>query len=368
MNADKTPAPIGRIGCDPPKVAVDMMLQTFAKRFSDVDFITYNGDMIAHGVSEKTNNQDHPHYDELMAVHIEVQQMLTKYFPNKPILITFGNNDCPHHNSAPFQFEKQQFYNDMWKIWFQNHPGNAKFATANVQKTFMYGGYFRVDVTSSLSVLSLNTLEYNVDQYPSEVGPEHDALLQWLEAQLSEQSSRKFIILSHIYAGSRTKHSTVQEGNELWNDDDTDKYFKIIHAHSDRIAIEIGGHDHWAGVRTYENKCGETYRNILIPAGIAPNQGNMPGVQSLEIGADGVPRHLQLISMDITSAYGKTSVPSIDQVPFYQLNFDNFGFTDLSAAALDKELKDFETKPWAEQEAFLVDKIGYDASHSDLKA
>ena len=232
----------------------------------------------------------------------------------------------------------------------------------------MYGGYYRADVTSDLSILSLNTLEYNVDQYQSEIGPEHDDALNWLEAQLSESSNRKFIILSHIYAGSRTKHSEKQEGNELWNYDDTDWYFKIIHAHGSRIAIEIGGHDHWAGVRTYINKYSETYRNILIPAGISPNQGNMPGIQTFEIGADGVPRHLQLISMDITSAYGKQSAPPIDQVPFYQLNFDNFGFTDLSAAGLAKELTDFEKKPWSDQEAFLVDKIGYDASSSNLKA
>jgi len=83
--------------------------------------------------------------------------------PNKPIIITLGNNDGPHHDCGPFQFEKEQFYTDLWKMWFEDHPGNRKFATAENKKHFMDGGYFRFDINDKLSVLSINTMESNID-------------------------------------------------------------------------------------------------------------------------------------------------------------------------------------------------------------
>jgi len=36
----------------------------------------------------------------------------------------------------------------------------------------MDGGYFRVNMSDKLSVLSFNTLEYNVDQVAKNIGPE----------------------------------------------------------------------------------------------------------------------------------------------------------------------------------------------------
>ena len=43
---------LGRLGCDAPKPLVDMMLQLFAIENSDADFITLNGDLVAHGVAQ----------------------------------------------------------------------------------------------------------------------------------------------------------------------------------------------------------------------------------------------------------------------------------------------------------------------------
>lgn len=41
----------------------------------------------------------------------------------------------------------------------------------------------------------------------------------------------------------------------------------------DKMAIEIGGHDHWADLRVYNSKKYGPYRNIYVPAGIGNNQG-----------------------------------------------------------------------------------------------
>jgi hypothetical protein len=53
-----------------------------------------------------------------------VQGLFTKYFPNTPVILSFGNNDCKHHDNAPFKAEKAEYYDFIFNLWFNNHPGN----------------------------------------------------------------------------------------------------------------------------------------------------------------------------------------------------------------------------------------------------
>ena len=75
---------------------------------------------------------------------------------------------------------------------------------AEVKKTFEIGGFYRVDVTDRLSILTLNTLFYNkknsvTDQMAGELQ------LDWLAHQLNEVSSppRKFLLQMHIPNSAR---------------------------------------------------------------------------------------------------------------------------------------------------------------------
>jgi len=52
----------------------------------------------------------------------------------------------------------------------------------------------------------MNTMEYNTDQDDEEVGPELPAQFEWLKSNLNDTSDRKFLLMSHIYAGARVKH------------------------------------------------------------------------------------------------------------------------------------------------------------------
>jgi hypothetical protein len=59
----------------------------------------------------------------------------------------------------------------MFTLWFENHIPNQKYA-AEVKETFLNGGYYKIDVSSNLTLVAFNTLEYNRKQYGPEIGPE----------------------------------------------------------------------------------------------------------------------------------------------------------------------------------------------------
>jgi len=169
-----------------------------------------NGDAVGHKIALDPTVEDPVRYELLKKTHAVVQSLFTKYFPETPVFITFGNNDCKHHNSAPFKEEKAEFYQFMYNLWFVNHTPNRKYA-ALVKDTFFNGGYYSIDMSDKLTLVSLNTLEYNVDQYASEIGPEAAEQMNWLESILKQD--KKVVIMTHIYAGARLSHDTTATAN-----------------------------------------------------------------------------------------------------------------------------------------------------------
>ena len=72
---------------------------------------------------------------------------------------------------------------------------------ASAQQTFLYGGYYRQDLSATLSVLSINTIIYSPNHKPS-IDPLKDPdplkQFQWLREQLDDihSSSRKYVTRS----------------------------------------------------------------------------------------------------------------------------------------------------------------------------
>lgn len=69
----------------------------------------------------------------------------------------------------------------------------------------MDGGYYRVDIDGSISVLTLDNQYMDEKNDQSVVQNEAEEQLDWLEAQLESgpYAGRKFIISGHTYAGTR---------------------------------------------------------------------------------------------------------------------------------------------------------------------
>lgn len=143
----------------------------------------------------------------------------------------------------------------------------------------MEGGYYRVDLTDELSVLALNTLYFDSERDPKAIDtrPRGKEQLQWLREQLTEDSTRRFILISHVYGGSRYNSWS------LWNDEPRDAYFKLLAKHRDRVVIELGGHDHFASLRSHMDDLGMPYHNMFVAPSLTPWYSNNPGVSSFSI-------------------------------------------------------------------------------------
>ena len=87
--------------------------------------------------------------------------MFRTYLPNTPVFYSLGNNDGKYHYQTPRE-DDIKFFQFLYDLWFVQHPGNAMFASPALKRTFEKGGYYRVDITDTLSLLSLNTLPWNI--------------------------------------------------------------------------------------------------------------------------------------------------------------------------------------------------------------
>jgi len=119
------------------------------------------------------------HYPETLKVLSEVSAMFTKYFPNTLILPALGNNDTKWHYQ-PALTEHDQYYSFLFNEFFMKHPANRSLKSiSDIKETVEKGGYYRIDLTDDLTVLSLNTLFYN-DQ-AAFMMPAGIEQMEWLE-------------------------------------------------------------------------------------------------------------------------------------------------------------------------------------------
>ncbi len=122
------------------------------------------GDFIVHHLS--------PHHDKAVEsgtwekvkdIIDQSTALVEKHFPDKMVLFSIGNNDG-WHSQAPDEGQKATLYGYLHDLWFANYPGNHEIADS-VKDTFMSAGYYRADLSPSISVLNLNYeyMEYEDD-------------------------------------------------------------------------------------------------------------------------------------------------------------------------------------------------------------
>ena len=112
-------APMGRYGCDPPKVTFESMLKLLKKDLGNVDVLLIPGDVVAHGVPIDPASPLKGDYALLKEIIAEGAQSVFSVFPNTFVIPALGNNDYKYHYQAPYSDEKEEYLSFYYKQWFE---------------------------------------------------------------------------------------------------------------------------------------------------------------------------------------------------------------------------------------------------------
>lgn len=119
-----------------------------------------NGDFVAHGISSSDPSVSNWNLMKTI-IQTSIDRIKSK-FPNVPILPSIGNNDVLFHYQAPSLTEKTNYYADLYQIWFSGVETNADYPDlSDILTSFSDGGYYRYDISDSISYIALNSIYFN---------------------------------------------------------------------------------------------------------------------------------------------------------------------------------------------------------------
>ncbi|KAJ3024863.1 Endopolyphosphatase, partial [Rhizophlyctis rosea] len=232
--AENTSGKFGALGsdCDSPVVLVDAAFDFIKKELSDeIDFVIYTGDTARHD-----RDDDRPRTEEMvLADHAAIVERLKSSFDLSKVRIfpTIGNNDVFTHDQMPRG--RQPLTRNLTLLW---EPLNLSVST---DKDFQTGGYYARPLSSSLTLISLNTMHlYKNNALAAECSHKKSAgaeMLRWLEKILkqSKKDGGKVYIIGHVPphndGGSSAYHSSCYEA-----------YLKLLGKHYGVIAGHFFGH------------------------------------------------------------------------------------------------------------------------------
>lgn len=333
--------------CDPPIQLLETMLKklkSVEKEGGKIDAIIVPGDLVAHGVPIDPATAGSGNYELLKKTLAAVADTLNKYFPDSLVIPSMGNNDGKYHYRGIDLADKSDYYTFFFNHWFSAHPLNSKLPELpQVEKTFLSAGYYRVDLTSNLSILAVNTLYLNKKNDFTNQSTEAQDQIDWLRANLAtgKSTGRKFLLTYHIYPGAKYDG----KAKDLFLDTYNEAFFELLATYRDSIVLEVTAHDHYSDVRYHTSADTTTptfyYHNMFVSPGVTPINGQNPGVAMFEVDEKTLsPQNLQLYFIELSRTYGWQSVPEdVSLIPFRQVSLSKeYGLYSLNAGAI----KDFK--------------------------
>lgn len=142
------------------KEILNDMHEQYDSNSKSIDAIILSGDFVMHGVASRDPAVSN--WDIMKQTISEVTTQTQTKFPEALILPCIGNNDVINHYQAPDLTQKDQFYSDLYQIWFENTINSGYPNLATIESTFKTGGYYRFDLSSHLSFIALNTIYFSI--------------------------------------------------------------------------------------------------------------------------------------------------------------------------------------------------------------
>ena len=109
------------------------------------------------------------------------------HFPSTIILPVFGNNDFKYNYQVPKFTEKKEYYKFLFNTFFETHDENYQLPDLDeIRKTFLNGGYYKIDFEGNLRVIVLNTLYYLTTNQENRDPKAAAAQIKWFEQKMKE--------------------------------------------------------------------------------------------------------------------------------------------------------------------------------------
>ncbi|KAI8344283.1 Metallo-dependent phosphatase-like protein [Chlamydoabsidia padenii] len=221
--------------CDASPHMVYHSIDWIAQEWKDkIDFIVWTGDNARHDTEPDEIRRSGK---EILGYNIKItralQQAFRRSFDNSsiPLVPCLGNNDVHPHNKLTGPIDKHDntqlvVYSDIW----------SDLIPTDQVSTFHRGGYYRVDVSRGIRVLSLNTLYFfesnDAVGQCGEEGPGKDHMV-WIQQQLEQARSDgvKVYMMGHVPPTTKT-----------FKRDCLDGYIHLALEYQDVIQAHLYGH------------------------------------------------------------------------------------------------------------------------------
>jgi sphingomyelin phosphodiesterase len=254
------PAKAGQFGdyeCDAPLVLMQEAFQ-FASTLNP-DFVLWTGDDPAH--------DDFSQSRESNLFRIEVlSDLFDKYFPNKLVYPSLGNHDTFPVDQLDVPPRNQWLLSTVASYW-------NKWLDPQAIKTLTYGGYYQMQVSPSLRIISINTLYYDMFNfwllfYPN--GTDFADQWKWLQNSLADAQSKgqNVWIIGHIYPGNYQGTPGFSHG-----------YAQLMKQYQDTITGHFYGHSHQDEFRVAVDKSGNAIGFLYVAPSITPFTEQNPSMR-----------------------------------------------------------------------------------------
>jgi len=264
----------GQFACDSPTALLRSLLMAAKAAVPDPSFIVVTGDFIRHAASAMPSSNT----TSLQSI-AELTRWIVETFDSGsgipiPLIPTLGNNDVvPDYSvqvpgaSAPGDY----FLTRLADAWQAVLPAAAR-------ETFRFGGFYSVEISPGLTVLSVNTVVYSPHHEPDTEGlTDPYGQFQWLDTQLSavEASGGAVYIVGHI----PPVVDTFSTHPLLWLPQYINRYIDIIDRHADVVKTHLFGHIHGDEFRTWPSEGGHP---VFISGSVSPIYGCNPSFRIWE--------------------------------------------------------------------------------------
>ncbi|XP_018022307.1 sphingomyelin phosphodiesterase [Hyalella azteca] len=221
--------------CDSPEILVRNMLEDIRRRHSDIDYIIYTGDSVAHDLWKLSREKN-------TKVINKVGELLKEYFPYTPIVGALGNHESFPRDSFPppedatvnRKFSNLWLYNlmaDQWQSFLPN---------VNISTEARISGSYSVLIQPGFRIISLNTnFCYKFNWWIMYKNNDPGNVLRWLvrELQKAEDKGEYVHIIAHIAP-------LYADCYEQWRY----QFSRIVSRFSGTIRGQFYGHSHMTEV------------------------------------------------------------------------------------------------------------------------